>query len=97
MKNSIRRLKILISQARMMESIMVKNIDAAAPVHEHLSKSVPSNLMWHHQSQVTRIINPGRVILTALENRVFRPSQITGNRRLNGVYCPFMELLILLA
>ena len=94
MKKSVRRLKNLVSQTHMMKSIVVKDIDAAASIHEYFSELVPSNLRRHHQRQVTWIINPGRVILTAPENRVFRPSQVTGNRQLNGVYCPFMELLI---
>ena len=30
-------------------------------------------------------------------NGLLRPSQVTGNRRLNGIHSPFMELLIPLA
>ena len=59
--------------------------------------NLTSNLRRHHQSQVTRIINPGRVILSTPHNGLFRPTQITGHRRFNGIHCPFMKLLIALA
>jgi len=75
----------------------MKDIDVAPSVHEYLSEFISSNLRRYHQSQVTRIINPGRVILTTPHNGLLRPSQVTGNRRLNGVHNPFMELLIPLA
>ena len=77
-----------------MESFIVKDIDVAASVHVYFSEFVSSNLRLHHQRQVTRIINPGQVILTAPENRVFRPSQVTGYRWLNGVHSSLMKLLI---
>lgn len=97
MENSVRRLKIFVGQSHVTKSFIVKDIDVAASVHVYFSEFVSSNLRLHHQRQVTRIINPGQVILTAPENRVFRPSQVTGYRWLNGVHCPFMELLIPLA
>ena len=73
-KDSVRWFKIFISQSHAMESFIIKDIDVASSVHEYLSEFVSSNLRSNYQRQVTRIINPGRVILTALENRMFRPS-----------------------
>ena len=66
-------------------------------MYEHLSELVSSNLRRHHQRQMTRIINPGRMILSTPHNRLFRPAQVAGHRRFNGVHCPFMKLLIALA
>ena len=45
---------------------------------------------------MTQIINPGQMILSTPHNGLFRPAQVTGYCRLNGVYCPFMKLLIVL-
>ena len=78
----------------MTEGFIIKDIDTAPSIHEYLGELIPSDLRCDHQSQVTRVINPGQVIFTALENRLFRPSQVIGNRWLNCVYCPFMELPI---
>ena len=64
MENSIGRLKIFVSQPHATGSIIVKDINAATPIHEYLSEFVSTNLRRHHQSQVTRIINPGWVILS---------------------------------
>ena len=83
MKNSRRWLKIFVSQIHTTKSIIVKDID----------NLVPSNLGRDHQSQLTRIVKPGRVILAAPDNRMFRPSQVKRDRRLNCVRCPFMKLL----
>ena len=97
MENSIGRLKIFISQPHVTESIIVKDSNAATPIHEYLSEFVSTNLRRHHQSQVTRIINLGRVILTTPHNGLLIPAQVTGNCRLNDVHNPFMELLLSLA
>ena len=66
-------------------------------VHEHLSELITSNLRRHHQRQMTWIINPGRVILSAPDNRLLRPSQITRHCRFNRVHRSFMKLLITFA
>ena len=97
MKNSAGLFKIFIRQSHPAERLIVKDVDAATSIHEYLSKLVPTNLRYHYQSQVTGIINPGRVILSTPHNGLLRPSQVTGNRRLKGVHIPFMELLIPLA
>ena len=46
---------------------------------------------------MTRIINPGWMILSTPHNGLFRPAQVTGRCRLNGIHCPFTKLLIALA
>ena len=46
---------------------------------------------------MTRIINPGWMILLTPHDGLFRPAQVTGHRRFNGLHCPFMKFLIVLA
>ena len=43
-------------------------------IHEHFSELVSPNLRGYHQGQMTWIINPGRVILSAPQNRLLRPA-----------------------
>ena len=97
MEHSVRRFKIFICQPHATESFIIKDIDAAPSVHEHLGELISSDMRCDHQSQVTRIINPGRVIFPTPHNGLLRPAQVTGHRRFNGVHCPFMKLLIALA
>ena len=97
MKDGVRRFKIFIRQSHAMEGFIIKDIDAAPSVHEYLGKLISSDLRCDHQSQVTRIINPGRMIFPTPHNGLLRPAQVMGNCRLNGVHNPFMELLIPLA
>ena len=77
----------------MTESIIVEDINTTASIHEYLSELVTSNL----RRQMTQIINPRRVILTTPHNGLLKPTQVRGNRRLNGVQNPFTEFLIPLA
>ena len=60
----------------------------------HFSELISTNLRRHHQSQMTRIIDSGRMIFPTPHYRLFRPPQVAWNRRLNGIYCPLMKLLI---
>ena len=76
---------------------MIEDVDATAPIHEHLSEFISTNLRCHRQGQVTRIVNPGRVIFPTPQDRLLRPSQITRNFRLNSVHNPLMKLLVLFA
>ena len=77
-----------------MEGFIIKDIDAAPSVHEYLGEFIPSHLRCNHQCQMTRIINPGRMILSTPPNGLLKPAQVMGYGRFNGVYCPFMKLLI---
>ena len=70
MKNSVGLFKTLISQPHPAERLIVEDVDAAASIHEYLSEFISTNLRRHYQGQVTRIINPGWVILSALHNRL---------------------------
>ena len=97
MKDGVRRFKILICQPHATEGFIITDVDTAPPIHEHLGELIPSNLRCHHQCQMTRIINPGRMILSTPHNGLFRSAQVTGHRRFNRVHCPFMKLLIALA
>ena len=63
MENSVRRLKVFISQPHTSESLIIQDVDDTASVHEHLSEFISTNLRCHYQGQVTRIVNPGRVML----------------------------------
>ena len=45
---------------------------------------------------MTRIVNPGRVILSTPQNGLLRPAQILRHHRFNRVYCPLVKLLIAL-
>ena len=96
-KDGVRWFKILICQPHATEGFIVKDIDTAPSIHEYLGELIPSNLRCHHQCQMTRIINPGRMILSTPQDGLFRPAQVTGHRRFNGVNCPFVQLLIALA
>ena len=80
----------------MVEGFIIKDIDAASSVHEYLGELIPSDLRCDHQSQVTRIINPGRVIFPTPHNGFLKPAQVMGNRRLNSIDCPLMKLLVML-
>ena len=70
MKNSVGLFKTLISQFHPAERLVVEDVDAAASIHEYLSEFVSTNLRCHYQSQVTRIIDPEWVILSAPHNRL---------------------------
>ena len=70
MENSVGRLKKFISQAHATESLIIKDVDATASVHEYFSEFISTNLRCHHQGQVTQIVNPGRVIFPAPHNRL---------------------------
>ena len=70
MKYSVGLSKTLISQSHPAERLIVEDVDAAASIHEYLSEFVSTNLRRHHQRQVTRIIDPGWVILSAPHNRL---------------------------
>ena len=97
MENGVRRFKILICQPHTTEGFIIQDVDTAPSIHEHLGELITSNLRRHHQRQMTRIINPGWMILSTPHNGLFRPAQVTGHRRFNGVHCPFMKLMIALA
>ena len=56
----------------------------------------PPNLRGHHQGQVTRIVNPGWVILSTPQDGLLRPAEILRHRQFNRVYCPLVKLLITL-
>ena len=43
---------------------------------------------------MTRIVNPGRVILSTPYDRLFRPPQIMRDCRLNRIHGPLMKLLV---
>ena len=60
--NSIGLAEVLINQPHATESFIIKDIDAASSIHEYLSKFIAPNLRRHHQTQVTQIVNPARVI-----------------------------------
>ena len=45
---------------------------------------------------MTRIVNPGWMIVSTPHNGLLGPAQITGHRRFNGIHRPFMKLLIAL-
>ena len=77
-----------------MESLIIKDVDATASIHEYLSELIISQLRRHHQCQMTRIVNPGWMIFSTPHDRLFRPAQVTGHRRFNGVHRPLMKLLI---
>ena len=94
MKNSVGLFKIFIRQSHPAEHLIVENVDAAASIHEYLSKLVSTNLRCHYPSQVTQIINPGQVILSAPHNRLLGPMQITWNRWLNGIDGPLVKFLV---
>ena len=95
-ENNIRRFKIFICQPHATEGFIIKDIDTAPSIHEHLGELITSNLRRHHQCQMTRIINPGRMILSAPHKGLLRPTQVTRHCRFNSVKCPFMKLLIAL-
>ena len=97
MKYRIRRFKILICQPHTAECIIIQNIDTTSPIHEHFSELVSPNLRGYHQGQMTWIIYPGRVILSAPQNRLLRPAQILRYCRLNRVDYSFAKLLITFA
>ena len=97
MKNNVGLFKTLISQPHTTEGLIIEDVDATASVDEHLSELIHPNLRSHHQGQVTRIINPGRMIFPTPHNRLLRPSQILWNRRLNSIHIPLMKLLVSLA
>ena len=65
MENSRRRLKIFVSQIHTTKGLIVKDIDTAASIHEHLREIISSYLWSNHQCQLTWIVNPGREILSA--------------------------------
>ena len=71
MKNSVGRLQILISQPHAPKGLIIEDIDAATPVNEYLSEFISTNLRCYHQGQLTRIIDPWRVILFAPYNGLF--------------------------
>ena len=77
-----------------MEGLIIKDVNAATSIHEHLSKLITPNLRHHHQSQMTRIINLGRVVFPTPYDRLLRPSQITWNRRFNSIHNPLMKFLV---
>ena len=79
-----------------MKSFIIKDIDTTPSIHEYLSELITSHLRCHHQSQMTRIVNPGWMIFSTPHNRLLGPAQITGHRRFNGIHHPFMKLLIAL-
>ena len=81
----------------MTEGFVIKDIDTTPPIHEYLSELITSHLRRHHQCQMTRIVNPGWMILSTAHDRLLRPAQVMGHRRFNGVHCPLMKLLIALA
>ena len=62
MKNSVGRLKTFVSQPHATEILIIEDVDTTASVHEYFSEFISTNLRCHHQGQVTRIINRGRVI-----------------------------------
>ena len=97
MKDRVRQFKILIREPHMPEGFVIQDVDTTSSIHEHLGELITSNLRCYHQRQMTRIINPGRMIFSTPHNRLFRPAQITGHYRFNGVHCPLMKLLIALA
>ena len=45
---------------------------------------------------MTRIVNPGWMIVSTPHNGLLGPAQITGHDRFNGIHYPFMKLLIAL-
>ena len=51
----------------------------------------------YHQGQLTRIINPWRMMFSAPYNGLLRSVQVTGHRRFNRVNYPFVKILIALA
>jgi len=57
-----------------MEGLIVQDVNAAPSIHEHLGELVTSHLRRHHQSQLTRIIDLGRVIFSAPYDWLFRPT-----------------------
>ena len=74
MENSIGLAEVFISQTHTTEGLIIEDVDAAASVHEHFSEFISPNLRGHHQAQVTRIIDPGRVIFPTPYDRLLRPS-----------------------
>ena len=46
---------------------------------------------------MTRIVNPGWMILSAPHNGLLGPMQVTRYRRFNNINCPLVKLLISLA
>ena len=97
MENSVGWFKTLVCQPHATEGLIIQNVDTASSIHEYLGELIPANLRCHHQSQMTRIINPGWVILSAPHNGLFGPRQVTRHCRFNSVYCPLVKLLIMLA
>ena len=97
MEDRIGRLKIFICQPHATEGFIIMDIDTIPPIHEYLSELITSHLRRHHQRQMTRIVNPGRMIFSTPHDWLLRPAQVTGHRRFNGIHCPFMKLLIALA
>ena len=73
---------------------VIEDVGATASIHEHLSELISTNLGCHHQGQVTRIINPGRVIFPTPPNMLLRPSQITWNRRFNSIHNSLTKFLV---
>ena len=62
MENSIGLAEVLINQPHTTEGLIIEDVDATTSIHGHFSEFISTNLRCHHQGQVTRIINPGRVI-----------------------------------
>src|SRR4051812_48994211 len=93
-EHSIGRFEILIYQSHATEGLIIQDVNAAPSVHEHLGELITSHLRCHHQCQLTRIINPGRMIFSAPYDRLFRPAQILRRGRFNGTNCPPLKLSI---
>ena len=49
-------LQLFFSQSHPLESLVVKDVDAASSVHEHFVKCISSNLRGDYQSQGARVI-----------------------------------------
>ena len=94
MKNSVGRFKTLVCQPHATEGLIIQNVDTASSIHEYLGELITSHLRCHHQSQVSRIVNPGRMILSAPNNRLIGPPQVTWYRRFNSINRPLVKLLI---
>ena len=65
MENSVGCSQIFISQPHALKGLVVKDVDATTPIHEHLDELIPTNLRRHYQSQLTQVIDPRRMILPA--------------------------------
>ena len=97
MKNNVGWFKILVCQPHATEGLIIQNVDAAPSIHKYIGELITSHLRCHNQSQVTRIVNMGRMIHSAPYNRLLGPPQVTWYCRFNNINYPLMKLLITLA